>query len=108
MNIKEIKELIETVCQNGITELEVERSWCQSENQKGGRATSERNLLCASIPGVSASHVAQPVTILKDGSALGPSLKAVGQDDVTKTWSSSDRPLWGHFIELLIPMQNLL
>ena len=34
MNIKEIKELIETVCHNGIAELEVERAGV-SENQKG-------------------------------------------------------------------------
>lgn len=66
MNIKEIKELIETVCQNGITELEVERAGVRVRIRKDAVVTPGATSP-ALIPGVSASHVAQPVAILKDG-----------------------------------------
>jgi oxaloacetate decarboxylase alpha subunit len=77
MNIKEIKELIETVCQNGITELEVERAGVRVKIRKDAAAAPSATS-GALIPSLSASHVAQSVTVLKDGLAAKPQPESSG------------------------------
>lgn len=77
MNIKEIKELIETVCQNGITELEVERGGVRVRIRKEGAPVPSATSL-VSNPGLSASHVAQPVNIFKEGSTIKPPSENTG------------------------------
>jgi oxaloacetate decarboxylase alpha subunit len=77
MNIKEIKELIETVCQNGITELEVERAGVRVRIRKEGAHVPSATSL-VSTPGISASHVAQPMNIFKEGSTTKPSSESTG------------------------------
>lgn len=77
MNIKEIKELIETVCQNGITELEVERAGVRVKIRKDVAAAPSATS-AVFIPSVSASHVAQPAAISKDGPATKPQSESSG------------------------------
>jgi oxaloacetate decarboxylase alpha subunit len=77
MNIKEIKELIETVCQNGITELEVERAGVRVKIRKDVAAAPSVTS-AVFIPSVSASHVAQPAAISKDGPTTKPQSESSG------------------------------
>src|SRR5437867_6624526 len=79
MNSKEIKELIETVCQNGITELEVERAGVRVKIRKDVAAASSVTS-AVFIPSVSASHVAQPAAISKDGPATKPQSESIDED----------------------------
>ena len=68
MNIKEIKELIETVCQNGITELEVERAGVRVKIRRELAAVPNATSAVL-VPSVSTSHVAQSAALLKDSTA---------------------------------------
>ena len=72
MTIKEIKELIETVCQNGITELEVERAGVRVKIKKDSVVvpSAPTSALAHSI---SVSQAAQPVAVSKDGLLKAPS-----------------------------------
>jgi acetyl-CoA carboxylase biotin carboxyl carrier protein len=82
MNIKEIKELIETVCQNGITELEVQRAGVRVRIRR--EVTAAPSATSATFtPSASASHVAQPAPLVKDGPAtrLQPESSGVGIDE---------------------------
>jgi oxaloacetate decarboxylase alpha subunit len=56
MNIKEIKELIEAVCRNGIAELEVERAGVKVRIRKEGQTSLMGSALPA--PGLAASYPA--------------------------------------------------
>jgi oxaloacetate decarboxylase alpha subunit len=71
MNIKEIKELIETVCQNGITELEVERAGVRVKIRREVAVPSATSAVL--VPSVSTSHVAQSAALLKDSTAKAQS-----------------------------------
>jgi len=85
MNIKEIKELVETVCQSGITELEVERAGVRVRIKKDAAAAPSA-ASATSAPGMSASHIVQPANVLKDGIATRPqsdSGGAVIDEDLT-------------------------
>ena len=81
MNIKEIKELIETVCQNGITELEVERAGVRVKIRREVAATPSATSAVV-VPSLSVSHVSQPTALLKDSAAKAQSENSrAGSDD---------------------------
>jgi len=77
MNIKEIKELIEAVCQNGIAELEVERAGVRVRiRREVTHALSATSSIAA--PGLSLSQLTQPSGIVKEAAAAKPQADSSG------------------------------
>ncbi len=78
MNIKEIKELIEAVCQNGIAELEVERAGVRVRiRREVTHALSATSSIAT--PGLSLSQLTQPSGIVKEAStAAKPQAESSG------------------------------
>jgi acetyl-CoA carboxylase biotin carboxyl carrier protein len=69
MNIKEIKELIEAVCQNGITELEIERAGVKVRIRRD-MSPPVSGTSSVSARGLPVSQITQPASAAKEGSAI--------------------------------------